>query len=277
PRAGRGAASPPATLKKRGRMNPQVHPAILDDSVGRKGCRQAGRRNRVCIFMARPMSPEILSLPLMKAIWPFSLPVVMSTQSWAAIDIVMFADGAVPLLTSALPSLIVTYHCPPLSPLRLNWIVAFMFFAAFSSSWPGIASKISWGVILKLLLSMGWWGLTGLRRLGERSLSRSGALHRTAVRAPGGAGPQRHRDGRRGTIRCRRPSAPGCRDTSAGCQDGGGDRQRRCGAVGGVPASLRARSVGRETARAARCVHALGGDGRCRVGAARSRGPTACR
>ncbi len=29
--------------------------------------------------MTRPMSPEIFSLPLMKAIWPLSLPVVMST------------------------------------------------------------------------------------------------------------------------------------------------------------------------------------------------------
>src|SRR5215471_4211837 len=95
----------------------------------------------------------------------------------------MLADGAVPLLTSALPSLIVTYHCPPLSPLRLNWMVAFMFFAAFASSWPGIASKISWGVILKLLLSMGWWGLTGLRRLGEQSLSRRDGLHVTVLLA----------------------------------------------------------------------------------------------
>ena len=38
-----------------------------------------GRLKRVCIFIARPMSPEILSLPLMKAIWPLSLPVIMST------------------------------------------------------------------------------------------------------------------------------------------------------------------------------------------------------
>src|SRR5262245_21340610 len=84
----------------------------------------------------------------------------------------MFADGAVPLLTSALPSLIVTYHCPPLSPLRLNWIVAFTPLAAFGSSCPGIAEKISSGVIEQLLLSMGWWGLTALRRPGPILLSR---------------------------------------------------------------------------------------------------------
>lgn len=36
-------------------------------------------RNSVCSFMARPMSPAILSLPCMKAIWPFSLPKVRST------------------------------------------------------------------------------------------------------------------------------------------------------------------------------------------------------
>ena len=40
---------------------------------------QAGRLKRLCIFIASPMSPEILSLPLMKAIWPFSFPIVMST------------------------------------------------------------------------------------------------------------------------------------------------------------------------------------------------------
>ena len=50
-----------------------THPAESSGSF------QAGRLNRFCIFMARPMSPEILSFPLMKAIWPFSLPMIMST------------------------------------------------------------------------------------------------------------------------------------------------------------------------------------------------------
>ena len=36
-------------------------------------------------FMARPMSPLSLSLPDMKSIWPDCLPLVMSSQSWAAI------------------------------------------------------------------------------------------------------------------------------------------------------------------------------------------------
>jgi len=41
--------------------------------------RQAGRLNRLCIFIARPMSPAIFSLPLMNAIWPLSFPLIMST------------------------------------------------------------------------------------------------------------------------------------------------------------------------------------------------------
>lgn len=41
--------------------------------------RQAGRLKRLCIFIARPMSPAIFSLPLMNAIWPLSLPLIMST------------------------------------------------------------------------------------------------------------------------------------------------------------------------------------------------------
>src|SRR5437867_1934271 len=60
---------------------------------------------------------------------------------------VMFAVGALPLVTSALPSLMATYHSPPPSPVRLNWIVEFIPFAASAFRLAAIWSKISWGVI----------------------------------------------------------------------------------------------------------------------------------
>src|SRR5262245_30720119 len=88
---------------------------------------------------------------------------------------VMLADGAVPSDTAAVPSLMVTYHWPPLSPLRLNWIVAFTPFAALASSWPGISLKISAGVIRTLLL-LEVGGLSGLGRLAGPSLSRYGRV-----------------------------------------------------------------------------------------------------
>src|SRR5437764_861722 len=55
----------------------------------------------------------------------------------------MLGDDAVPLVTSALPSLMVTYHCPPLSPERLNWMVEFMPLAASASKLLGISFTIS--------------------------------------------------------------------------------------------------------------------------------------
>jgi hypothetical protein len=59
----------------------------------------------------------------------------------------MFGAGAVPWVTSALPSLIVAYHWPPLSPERLNWMTEFMPFAASALRFFGISVKISWGVM----------------------------------------------------------------------------------------------------------------------------------
>src|SRR5881397_3256473 len=62
---------------------------------------------------------------------------------------VTIKDGkaAVPLVTAALPSLMVTYHWPPLSPERLNWIVEFMPLAASAFKLAGISLKISSGVM----------------------------------------------------------------------------------------------------------------------------------
>src|SRR5215831_3561662 len=61
----------------------------------------------------------------------------------------MLAEGALPCDTVAPPSFTVTYQLPPLSPLRLNWMVAFMPLAASAFTLADICSKISFGVIVE--------------------------------------------------------------------------------------------------------------------------------
>src|SRR5215510_10669698 len=61
----------------------------------------------------------------------------------------MLAEGALPCDTVAPPSFTATYQLPPLSPLRLNWMVAFMPLAASAFTLADICSKISFGVILE--------------------------------------------------------------------------------------------------------------------------------
>src|SRR2546427_10272089 len=70
----------------------------------------------------------------------------------------MLGDDAVPLVTSALPSLMLTYHWPPLSPARLNWIVEFIPLAASAFKLAGISLKISSGVMQTPPLG---WGVDG--------------------------------------------------------------------------------------------------------------------
>src|SRR5207244_10322346 len=62
-------------------------------------------RRTVWSFMARPMSPLSLILPLMKAMVPSSLPVAMSTKSSDFMLIVMLGFSGAPSPTSAEPSL----------------------------------------------------------------------------------------------------------------------------------------------------------------------------
>src|SRR5207249_12075227 len=59
----------------------------------------------------------------------------------------MLGDDAVPSCTWHVPSLRATYHWPPLSPLRLNWMVEFMPFAASAFRFLGISAKIALGVM----------------------------------------------------------------------------------------------------------------------------------
>src|SRR2546427_5143058 len=109
----------------------------------------------------------------------------------------MLGDDAVPLVTSALPSLMMTYHWPPLSPERLNWIVEFMPLAASAFRLPGISLKISSGVMQTPPL---WWGVdagvlghasTPVKNVAPRAASRAGQCTRHCARAGAGArGPQ---------------------------------------------------------------------------------------
>src|SRR5207249_10368341 len=59
----------------------------------------------------------------------------------------MLGDDAVPSCTWHVPSLMTTCHWPPSSPLRLNWMVEFMPFAASAFRFLGISAKISLGVM----------------------------------------------------------------------------------------------------------------------------------
>src|SRR5881296_3742175 len=112
----------------------------------------------------------------------------------------MLGDDAVPLVTWALPSLMETYHWPPLSPARLNWIVELMPLAASAFRLAGISLKISSGVMRTPPL---WVGVDG-GLLGhvygpvKNSGSRPGCesiptpVNKKAERAPhGGARPRR--------------------------------------------------------------------------------------
>src|SRR5437899_11636232 len=101
----------------------------------------------------------------------------------------MLGEDAVPLVTSALPSLIETYHCPPLSPDRLNWIVEFMPLAASAFRLAGISLKISSGVIQTPPLGGGYAGLLGHAYTPLKNVVR--AVHGARRRA--GAGDPRRR------------------------------------------------------------------------------------
>src|SRR5437867_228088 len=120
----------------------------------------------------------------------------------------MLGDDAVPLVTAALPSLMVTYHWPPLSPERLNWIVEFMPLAASAFKLAGISLKISSGVMRAPPLG---WGVdagvlghayTRVKNMGEharRAPHRNGCesipapvdIQRAPLAPPGSAHPWR--------------------------------------------------------------------------------------
>src|SRR3989442_1885301 len=100
----------------------------------------------------------------------------------------MLGDDAVPLVTWALPSLMVTYHWPPLSPARLNWIVEFMPLAASAFRLAGISLKISSGVIQTPPLGGGYAGLLGHAYTPVKNVGRAG--HGARRRARAGAPPR---------------------------------------------------------------------------------------
>src|SRR5207237_9941594 len=93
--------------------------------------------------------------------------------------------SASPVLDSALPSWILTHHLPPLSPVRSNWMVAFVLPARAGSRAEGICSKTMFGVTWSALISVicsSWWDDAVRHRfthdigLGENH--RSGGGHR---------------------------------------------------------------------------------------------------
>src|SRR6266540_3446511 len=94
-------------------------------------------------FMASPMSPLSLSLPDMNAIWPLSLPPIMSSQSGEAIVMVRSAAGAGPELTVQVPSLMTACHVPPSSPPISYWMVLLRPAAFAALNLEGIRSKVS--------------------------------------------------------------------------------------------------------------------------------------
>src|SRR5438093_3167060 len=116
----------------------------------------------------------------------------------------MFGEVAVPLLTSAFPSLIATYHWPPLSPLRLNWIVAFMPFAASALRLAGISLKISSGVMQTppLLWMVGDFGPRIPRSCYLACQECVAGPHIHAEWAQCGTGPVRTESGRYDADRC---------------------------------------------------------------------------
>jgi len=79
-RGERGGRAPRWTTNKNGAGQPAPFCVVFEECRRRSLADGAFHPilNSDCIFIARPMSPAILSLPLMKAIWPLSLPVVMS-------------------------------------------------------------------------------------------------------------------------------------------------------------------------------------------------------
>src|SRR5262249_57306695 len=82
-----------------------------------------------------------------------------------------------------------------------------------------------------------WWGLTGLGRLGGRSLSRYGALAGAAARAPRTPRPESRRHDPDRHVRRGRPAGVAARSSGRRRADRGGDRQRRRRLLGGVPAA----------------------------------------
>src|SRR5438094_7156015 len=82
----------------------------------------------------------------------------------------MLGDEAVPSCPWHVPSLMLTYHWPPLSPLRLNWMVELMPFAASAFKFLGISAKISLGVMQTPPL--GGWGWS-FPRASNLALSRT--------------------------------------------------------------------------------------------------------
>src|SRR5215813_3736666 len=128
------------------------------------------------------------------------------------------------------------YHCPPLSPLRLNWIVAFMPFAASGLMLADIWSKISWGVMNTPPLG------------GGRIVTQKSCLHacqespfstrRAADRPREGARAPRPQSDRRDDVGgVRRARAAGACDSSprSGCACHHRDRERRRCVLDRVP------------------------------------------
>src|SRR6202049_1653990 len=110
--------------------------------------REVSYRRTDWSFIASPMSPLILILPLMKAIVPSSLPRARSTKSSDFIVIVMLGFSGAPWPTSAVPSLRAMWYWPPSSPERSNAYTAFTPLDFEGSAWSrlSISVKTSVGV-----------------------------------------------------------------------------------------------------------------------------------
>src|SRR2546428_1247203 len=171
----------------------------------------------------------------------------------------MLGDDAVPSCTWHVPSLMTTCHWPPLSPLRLNWMVEFMPFAASAFRFLGISAKISLGVMQTPPLG---GGVRGCPRASSVALSRTTAV-RIVKRARGVAlgartlwvEPRRHHTA--GAVRRARPSRARPPSTGPRGRERDRDRQRGARAVGRLP---RARALGAGgRLRPHRSIHVRGG------------------
>src|SRR4030095_13644363 len=111
--------------------------------AGGRGSAGAYTEKRDPTFMARPMSPLSLSLPDMNAIWPESLPPIMSSQSWDDMLRVRFGVAAAPAFTAQALSLITACQVPPWSPVMSYWMVALTPVALLGWNRLAIASKVS--------------------------------------------------------------------------------------------------------------------------------------